>query len=112
MTPAQIKVQIPRPKVKNRRRPRRRSTCQSFLAGFELDEMCSTSLEQQALKLSAEERAHMIDALWRGLDPVEQEAVDRAWLAESRDRLNAFRAGELRALEGEEAIQSIEADLK
>ncbi len=74
--------------------------------------MRSTSLEQEVLKLSAEEKAHMIDALWRSLDPAEQEAVDRAWLAESRDRLNAFRAGKLRPIEGEAAIKSIEAELK
>jgi putative addiction module component (TIGR02574 family) len=70
------------------------------------------ALEQEALRLSAEEKTQLIDALWRSLDPGEQEAIDRAWLAESRDRLRAFRAGELNALDGDEALRSIEADLK
>ena len=74
--------------------------------------MSGTVLETEALKLSAEEKARMIDALWRSLDPVEQETIDRAWLAESRDRLRAFRAGELKALDGEDAINSIEAELR
>ena len=74
--------------------------------------MSGTVLEKEALKLSAEEKARMIDALWRSLDPVEQETIDRAWLAESRDRLRAFRAGELKALDGEDAINSIEAELR
>ena len=74
--------------------------------------MSGTVLEEEALKLSAEEKARMIDALWRSLDPLEQETIDRAWLAESRDRLRAFRAGELKALDGENAIKSIEAELK
>lgn len=74
--------------------------------------MSGTALEKEVLKLSAEEKAHMIDALWRSLDPVEQEAVDRAWLAESRDRLQAFRKGELKALDGEAAIKSIESELR
>lgn len=74
--------------------------------------MSRSILEKEALKLSAEEKAHIIDALWRSLDPAEQETIDRAWLAESRDRLRAFHAGELKALDGNEAIQSIEAELK
>ena len=74
--------------------------------------MSSAVLENEVLKLSAKEKARIIDALWRSLDPVEQEAVDRAWLSESRDRLRAFRAGELKALNGEDAINSIEAELK
>ena len=61
--------------------------------------MSGTVLEQEALKLSAEEKARMIDALWRSLDPVEQETIDRAWLAESRDRLREFRAGEFKRAE-------------
>ncbi|HEX4349277.1 MAG TPA: addiction module protein [Verrucomicrobiae bacterium] len=74
--------------------------------------MSGPALEKEAMKLSAEEKAHMIDVLWRSLDPMEQESVDRAWLAESRDRLHAFRAGKLKALEGEAALKDIEAELK
>jgi len=73
--------------------------------------MSSAALEKEALKLSDEEKAHMIDALWRSMDSAEQKAIDHSWLAESRDRLNAFRAGNLKALDGEEALNSIEADL-
>ena len=74
--------------------------------------MSRLALETEALKLSAEEKAHMIDALWRSLDPAEQAAVDRAWLAESRDRLNAFRAGELKSLDGDDALNAIAAELR
>jgi putative addiction module component (TIGR02574 family) len=74
--------------------------------------MSGPALEKEAMKLSAEEKAHMIDALWQSLDPAEQESVDRAWLVESRDRLNALRAGKLKALEGEAALKDIEAELK
>jgi putative addiction module component (TIGR02574 family) len=73
--------------------------------------MSGTALEKEAMKLSAEEKAHMIDALWRSLDPVEQESIDRAWLVESRDRLNTFRADKLEALDGEAALKDIEAEL-
>jgi len=74
--------------------------------------MSGIALEKEALKLSAEEKAHLIDTLWRSLDAVEQGAVDRAWLDESKERLKAFRAGELKALDGASALKSIEAGLK
>ena len=73
--------------------------------------MSGVILEKEVLKLSAEEKAHMIDALWRSLDPAEQEPVDRAWLAESRGRLQAFRKGELKSLDGEDALKSIAVEL-
>jgi hypothetical protein len=46
-------------------------------------------LANEALKLSAWERAQIIDALWRSPDPVEQASIDQAWLAESHGRLCA-----------------------
>jgi len=73
--------------------------------------MDSATLAQAALKLSASERAEIIDALWRSLDPAEQVSVDQAWLRESHDRLASYRAGELEALEGEATLRSIEGEL-
>ena len=58
------------------------------------------------------ERAQIIDALWNSLDPVEQDAIDKAWLLESQDRLAAFRAGQLPAVNGEEALRAIEDELR
>ncbi len=57
------------------------------------------------------ERAQIIDALWRSLDPVEQNAIDKAWLLESQNRLAAFRAGQVTAVEGEEALRDMEDEL-
>ena len=74
--------------------------------------MSRIAIESEALKLSAEEKAHMIDTLWRSLDSAEQNAIDRAWLAESRDRLQAFRSGELQSLDGDEALNAIATELR
>jgi putative addiction module component (TIGR02574 family) len=74
--------------------------------------MDSAILANEALKLPPQERAQIIDALWNSLDPAEQDTIDRAWLLESQDRLAAFRAGELKAVNGEEALRAIEGDLK
>ena len=73
--------------------------------------MDSAILAKEALQLTPFEKAQIIDALWQSLDPAEQESVDRAWLAESRDRLQALRAGELKALDGEETLRSITTEL-
>ena len=73
--------------------------------------MDSAILSKEALKLSPLERAHLIDELWRSLDPADQASVDRAWLEEARDRLKAFREGKLKAVDGEVALREIEAGL-
>jgi putative addiction module component (TIGR02574 family) len=74
--------------------------------------MDSMILASEALKLPALERAQIIDTLWRSLDPAEQTAIDQGWLAESRDRLDAYREGKLKPLEGEQALRDIEAGLR
>ena len=74
--------------------------------------MDSAILANEALKLPPVERARIIDALWSSLDPVEQDTIDRAWLLESQDRLAAFRAGQLTAINGEEALRAIEDELR
>jgi putative addiction module component (TIGR02574 family) len=74
--------------------------------------MDSAILANEALKLPPLERAQIIDALWRSLDSAEQDAIDRAWLLESQDRLAAFRAGQLTAINGEEALRAVEEELK
>jgi putative addiction module component (TIGR02574 family) len=73
--------------------------------------MDSAVLAKEVLKLSAVERARIIDALWQSLDAAD-EAVDHAWLQESQDRLRAYREGKLAAQEGEETLRSIERELR
>ena len=74
--------------------------------------MDSVILANEALKLPAWERAQIIDLLWRSLDPAEQASLDPACLEESRDRLQAYREGKLKALEGEETLREIETGLR
>ena len=73
--------------------------------------MESAILAKKALRLTPFEKAQMIDALWPSLDPAEQETVDRAWLAESQERLKAFRAGQIKAQDVEEALGIIATGL-
>lgn len=73
--------------------------------------MDSILLKQEALKLSPHERAQLIDALLESLDPAEQAEIDRAWLEESKDRLKAFRAGDIDAVNGETALTELREKL-
>jgi putative addiction module component (TIGR02574 family) len=68
-------------------------------------------LTEAALKLSPFERAQLIDALWQSLDPVDQATIDQAWLDESRDRLAAYRRGEIKAVEGDRALANLKDQL-
>jgi putative addiction module component (TIGR02574 family) len=52
------------------------------------------ALSQEAKKLSPEERIELIEDLQKSLDPTDPE-IDRA--EEARDRLDAYRTGELEA---------------
>ncbi len=73
--------------------------------------MDSILLKEAALKLSAFERAQLIDALWQSLDPAEQAEIDQAWLEESQDRLAAYRRGEIEAIDGESALAALKDKL-
>lgn len=73
--------------------------------------MDSILLQEEALKLSAFERAQLIDALWQSLDPTEQAEIDQAWLEESQDRLSAYRRGEIEAVDGESALSALKDKL-
>ena len=69
-------------------------------------------LANEALKLPAWERAQIIDALWRSLDPAEQLSIDKAWLSEARERLQAYRDGKTNSVDGEQALREIEGGLR
>jgi putative addiction module component (TIGR02574 family) len=73
--------------------------------------MDSILLTEAALKLSPFERAQLIDALWQSLDPSDQAEIDAAWLEESKDRLTAYRQGEIEAVDGESALANLRNQL-
>ena len=73
--------------------------------------MDSILLKEAALKLSPFERAQLIDALWQSLDPSDQAEIDAVWLEESKNRLTAYRQGEIAAVDGESALADIRNQL-
>jgi putative addiction module component (TIGR02574 family) len=73
--------------------------------------MDGTTLTQQALQLTIVEKVHLIDALWQSLDSFEREEIDLAWLRESQNRLIAYKAGRIAAIDGQKILSEIEASL-
>jgi putative addiction module component (TIGR02574 family) len=64
------------------------------------------ALSHEARKLSPEERIALIEDLQRSLVSPDPE-IDRVWGEEARDRLNAYRRGEIEAISLEEVIASL-----
>lgn len=64
------------------------------------------ALSEQARKLTPEERIALIEDLQRSLQPTDPE-IDRLWAEEAKDRLEAYRRGEIDAIPLEEVIASI-----
>lgn len=62
------------------------------------------ALNQEARKLSPEERIALIEDLQHSLDPVDPE-IERAWVEEARDRLAAYLRGEIEATFFDEILQ-------
>ncbi|NEQ48391.1 MAG: addiction module protein [Leptolyngbya sp. SIOISBB] len=68
-------------------------------------------LKEAALNLSPYKRLQLINTLWENLKGVEQDKIDQAWLQESKDRLRAFRQGEVGTVDGETALAGLKAKL-
>lgn len=64
-------------------------------------------IEEEALQLPDNQRALLADRLLSSLSPTPDSVVN-AWVAEATDRMEAFKRGDISAVEGEAAM----ADLK
>ena len=71
-----------------------------------MDEMI---LEREAMRLPPRERALLADALLGSLDDDATREIQAAWTREATDRLEAFRRGELAALDGPEVLRELRA---
>jgi putative addiction module component (TIGR02574 family) len=64
------------------------------------------SILAQALKLSANDRAALVENLILSLDKPDS-SLDDAWLKEAEDRLAAYRAGDLAAVDAEQVFDEL-----
>ena len=61
---------------------------------------------QQALGLPAEERAEVAERLLSSLEPP-LSAIDRLWVHEAEDRIDAYERGEIEAIPAEDVFSTI-----
>jgi putative addiction module component (TIGR02574 family) len=61
------------------------------------------TLSQEARKLSPDERLQLVDVILASLDATDPD-LDRQWLAEAKDRYEAYKRGEVSARPLEEIL--------
>ena len=61
------------------------------------------ALSEQAAALTADERAELVECIMQTLDPIDP-AIDALWAAECKDRLEAWRRGELASVPADEVF--------
>lgn len=69
-------------------------------------------LEKQARALSRKEKADLARILIDDLDASEDPDVEQLWLEEAQRRYDAYRAGKLPSLPGDEVVQRVRDKLK
>jgi putative addiction module component (TIGR02574 family) len=70
------------------------------------------ALEQEALKLSLEERVELAYVLFRSLDEAEGREIEKLWLEEAERRYQDYLDGKVEAVPGEKAIRRIRMALR
>ena len=69
-------------------------------------------LERDVRALSSREKAVLTRMLIEDLDPTVDENVEEMWIEEAQRRYEAYRAGNLKAVPGDEAIRRARQRLK
>ena len=68
--------------------------------------VCAEKVLRQAMQLSSLDRAALVEGLIASLDKPDP-ALDALWLKEAEDRIAAYQAGELAAIDVEEAFAEL-----
>lgn len=69
-------------------------------------------LEREVRALSSREKAALTQMLIEDLDPTVDENVEEMWIEEAQRRYEAYRAGNIKAVPGNEAIRRARKRLK
>jgi len=64
------------------------------------------ALSEEARRLSPEERIALVEDLLKSLDPVDPE-IEKLWAEEARDRLQAYRRGEIDTVSLDEVLAGL-----
>nr|VFJ60821.1 MAG: Putative addiction module component [Candidatus Kentron sp. FM]VFJ61934.1 MAG: Putative addiction module component [Candidatus Kentron sp. FM]VFK12837.1 MAG: Putative addiction module component [Candidatus Kentron sp. FM] len=80
-----------------------------FSVGLSIMTHSAQHMLQQAVRLPAMDRAALIEGLIASLDKPD-DALDTLWLKEAEDRMEAWRAGELAAVDADEVFAELGRD--
>jgi putative addiction module component (TIGR02574 family) len=87
------------------------ATIASLIAQSYIESMNDAAIiENEALQLTPIERARLADRLIQSISQVPEDLHDQ-WVAESDDRMNAYRTGEIEAVDGPDAIAQLRAKI-
>jgi putative addiction module component (TIGR02574 family) len=64
------------------------------------------ALSEEARRLSPEERIALVEDLLKSLDPADPE-IEKLWAEEARDRLQAYRRGEIDTVSLDEVLAGL-----
>ncbi|HEX6564498.1 MAG TPA: addiction module protein [Chthoniobacterales bacterium] len=71
----------------------------------------TAELTAEILKLPSEEIAQVVEALLDRIDPISPE-VDKIWVREAEERIDAFEQGKISAVDAESAMNRLREGLK
>jgi putative addiction module component (TIGR02574 family) len=74
--------------------------------------MSLTSIQEEIVRLSSDERAKLIDILWESLDEERVAEIEAKWAAESEERIDAVDRGELQTIDGPSALRDLRSSLR
>jgi putative addiction module component (TIGR02574 family) len=84
----------------------RRRECRSvhLLKDKEVGMAANARILEEALKLTAVERAELVDSLLSSLDEPDKE-IDNLWAREAEDRIDAYDQGQIKAVTLDELLE-------
>jgi putative addiction module component (TIGR02574 family) len=74
--------------------------------------MSVAAIQSEVLKLSAKERAQLLDLIWQSLSEPEIKTREAAWAAESERRIDAYEKGKLAARDAADVFEDLKKSLK
>lgn len=74
--------------------------------------MISTTIEQSALSLPIQDRAHLVHLLLDSLDEPSEANIQQIWLIEAQKRANDIDSGKVELVSGDELNNQVQALFK
>jgi putative addiction module component (TIGR02574 family) len=81
------------------------------IPAFEFVGMTLAKVQEGAMRLTARERAELLDWLWESLQPEAAMQIQERWAAEAEERIDAVDRGGLSTIDGPTAMEDLRRSL-